>query len=175
MSSGFVAALDQEIAKLENELRADVRYAKLAELKRVRDRFYASQPKRDPAQAALVAIEEALSLIGGRKPSPNRDRILSEAEALVRSSGSEPVPTSTIHDHLLSIGIVIAGDKPVNNLSAMISNSRRFKAHGRRGWTMLNAGEIAEALLDELPDNVEGPNEAASDEDDEIPKGGIFG
>ncbi len=39
------------------------------------------------------------------------------------------------------MGILIGGNEPRNNLSAMLSNSGLFTSNGRSGWTIRVTGE----------------------------------
>lgn len=176
MPSNFAKALDDEIVAIEDELHADPRYSKLTELKRVRDQFYGSEANAsasDPAARALHAIGAALNLVSaGRRQSPNRDRILSEAATLILASNGEPVPTSVIYERLVNTGINVPGEKPVNNLSAMLSNSGRFKAHKRRGWTIaeprnseIQPNGAREAEIADLRDIIKAADQAYHSED----------
>lgn len=178
MTEDFVAALDREIAGLEAELDADPRIAKLRKLKELRSGFYTQtsairfgaasvsppQPRPD-----IIGYPAAVTTTRVRRPIPDRDRILSISQAIIEIEGG-PVPTISIYRSLVHQGIKLAGDKPVNNLSAILSNSGLFTANGRRGWTMREAGDNPNAV-DELDETEELAIESKviGDEEDDHP------
>lgn len=135
MSVEFVRALDREIADLKAELAQDVRFVRYRELERIRQ-LYNDAASIGATRAHSVGQEANESKRqAGRRPSPERARIIEAARAFVLE-GSSPTPTTEVNDHLGSLGIVIGGANPLNNLSAMMSSSGLFQSHGRAGWTV---------------------------------------
>jgi hypothetical protein len=69
-------------------------------------------------------------------------RLTSTQELATRAIASflkdrtEPVPTTALLEHLKRQGIQFGGRQPRNTLSVLLSRSKDFVAHGRRGWTM---------------------------------------
>lgn len=132
MSDELIAAVKNEVARLEAELEMDPRYLRIRELRKVLS-LYAS-----PA-ASMVAHSSPNRPSGNRtrrQSAPERERALVAAADFVRGK-SEPTPTRTLYAYIESLGIPIAGTSPVNNFSALISNSGLFKPHGRSGWTLV--------------------------------------
>jgi hypothetical protein len=150
--STFLTALDAEITALEAEVKADPRLVKLNELRRVRA-LYANRSTFviKPPPVHHVALSPSpppqpqpqprLPLLrrGGRKPSPVRVKALQEAKAFLKDK-AQPTKTTDIHDHLTAAGIVLAGEDPTNNLSALLYRSPDFRSHGRSGWTLQSGG-----------------------------------
>lgn len=87
------------------------------------------RPGRDGESGPAIARR------GGRQASPEREKALQAARLLI-SNRAGPVPTREVLEHLESIGIQVGGENPLNNLSAMLSNSEQFTSHGRSGWTL---------------------------------------
>jgi hypothetical protein len=57
---------------------------------------------------------------------------------------TEPVPLRHIYYQVVERGgCRIGGQDPVNGLSAILSRSGRFTAHGRMGWTLKTPEETA--------------------------------
>lgn len=134
----FVAALDEEIAELRAALESDIRYLRLKDLERVRHERYGDEP------ATAEAADEVAPTAQPRQPpsppmrrtSPERQRAI-EAARLFLVNHAAPVPTSRLYDHVVGLGIPIAGTNPQNNLSAMLSNADTiFQSNGRSGWTL---------------------------------------
>lgn len=194
MAQDFLAALEAEIAELESELSADVRFIRLNQLRKTlalyvdpsavtaEMRALSARPitsgqiqartiSSGSAQGSSIksskisstAIKIAAAHLGGRRASAEKVHAL-DAVALHLSNRSGPVPTRDLLDHLNDLGIEVGGASPLNNLSAMLSNSDRFVSHGRSGWTLqkekLNgaleleamdkvASDFAESLTDE--------------------------
>ena len=142
MATDFPTALRAEIAQLEAALEADVRYRRLRELRRVLDLYPAPQPPQAFAPVDRQAIEALANWAHSgtnraitRRASPERAKALDVAK-LFLTNRSGPTPTREIYEHLVSLGISVPGEVPVNNLSAMLSNSSEFFSHGRSGWTL---------------------------------------
>lgn len=160
MCDEFVPALDAEIARLDLELRSDLRYVRLRELERVRGLYRPTNGATTPPEKA-TSVASATSAHrdepmeprrGGRQPTPEREKALTVAKMLV-SNRRGPVPTREIYDHLTAEGIFIGGEKPLNNLSAMLSYSNLFASHGRSGWTLRERDDEFEPIDQNLYDS----------------------
>ena len=153
MSDEFVQALETEIAKLRAALERDIRFLRLRELERVRDLYVSPKEGETPSLAADGTKSERLRTKPPvRQASPERTKAIETARLYVTNRAG-PVPTADIYEHLTGLGIAIPGQNPVNNLSAIISNSGIFKANGRAGWTLRK------------PDDAEAPEEEEEEED----------
>lgn len=166
MAGPFVEALKAEIANLEAALAQDLTYRRLLEARRMLALY---QPVQDAIAAGSIragaisaghimgnAIQPtALRAVApnqiadpprsSRRSSPDRAKALDAARMFLANRTSEPTPTSVIYDHVAGLGIPIAGEKPQNNLSAMLSNaSDIFRSHGRSGWTLRSEHDTAE-------------------------------
>jgi hypothetical protein len=138
MSTQFVQALDSEIAQLKAELGRDPRYLKLRELERVR-KLYTDEAA--PAQVSSNGFAPSHKGTSGRTQSPQTKQALDAAERILRDRPTgmfPPVPMPIAHllRRIEHAGIEITGQNPRNTLSAMLSNSPRFRSHGRIGWTL---------------------------------------
>lgn len=150
MAQDFSIALRAEIAELESALSADLRYKRLQELRRV----LALYPPPPPQRAMFAGGGEPEVSFGtfvtrtqsGRKTSPERAKALEVAKMFLANRVG-PTPTRDIYDHIISLGLSIQGEVPVNNLSAMLSNSEDFLSHGRVGWTLRGKDDL-------IPDSV---------------------
>jgi len=135
----FVDALDAEIAELDASLRADSRYIKLQELRRIRSLYANNEEDESPDRTTNPIIERRGNVTiyrrTGRRPSPERQRAVEEAEALVVGR-TAPTLTADILDHINRQGIKIEGANPQANLSSLLYRSGRFQSHGRNGWTL---------------------------------------
>jgi hypothetical protein len=149
--SEFLPSLDAEIGRLERAVEAIPEVVKLRELRRVRA-MYAESETTSRAAQIVAKIDQAIS--PGRRMSPERQRALDFiAEQLARAVGG-PIRTSTLMEMLTGAGIEIGGSDPLNNLSALLSTSGRFIAHGRSGWTLKRGdpmNEGSEAVAAEPP------------------------
>ena len=95
-------------------------------------------------------VEESVERAEQKKP-PLRQARPERAKQTARlyvANRAGPVPTADIYEHLTGLGVPIRGENPVNNLSAMLSNSGIFKANGRAGSTLRQADD-AEAPEEE--------------------------
>lgn len=147
----FTASLDAEIARLEAAIANIPEVKQLRELKRVRA-LYDTLGAINNNLSEMVAqssgrtpIADYLIKTGGRKPSPERVRAMEFVRKLVTRS-NVPIRTADILTELQKEGIEIGGADEISNLSAMISASGQFKAHGRSGWTLKTAED---RVLDE--------------------------
>ncbi|MFY9294271.1 MAG: hypothetical protein WAP03_26845 [Methylorubrum rhodinum] len=175
MSAQFVAALEAEMAALREALSRDVRYLRLMEMERLRELY------REPSDSGSQDSDQAVDRYPGglrvapkppvRKASPERERAI-EAARLLITNRTGPVPTVDVYDHIVGLGITIRGENPVNNLSAMLSNSGLFKANGRAGWTMRDDDDGADG--DEEP-SPEDQRNAQTVRDAEIEREDVLG
>ena len=144
MAGNFLESLKAEIASIEAEIERDERLVRLRELKKVLDLYpRAMVPVLD---AARPPAQKAQS---GRRGSPERAKALRAARLFVANM-SGPVPTREVLAHLKSQNISIAGANQINSLSAMLSTSEQFKAHGRKGWTLRATAELDPAATPTL-------------------------
>jgi hypothetical protein len=131
----FVAKLKEEIASTEAELASDPRWVRLQALFKML-RLYES----DPEILEFSSRKEAIEGADRKRPrtSGARQQALEAARSfLLNSSG--PVPTAGIYEAVRKKGVVIGGENPKNNLSAMLHYSPDFVSHGRQGWTLIEA------------------------------------
>lgn len=137
MGQNFEGALMMEIAELEAELSQDSRFIRLKALRDVLSLYQDPRLEKN-AKASETSVSAAARTPsrGGNRRSPERVRIV-EAARLHILNRMGPVPTREILSHLNDIGIVVTGNPPLNNLSAMLSNSEEFMSHGRSGWTLI--------------------------------------
>lgn len=155
----FVAAVKAEIARLNSVIAAA--QGAVSDLERFLSR-HAGVPASD------VAPDQTMGLLGAgggatpqperartfRQPSPERARA-TEAVAALLSQKSELVTISALYDYVAGLGIKIGGNKPAYNLSAMLSSDKRFKSHGRAGWSL--------ARDDETPNETEAAGSPTKD------------
>lgn len=164
MTHELVVALEAEIESLEAELREDIRFVRLQALRQALALYVDPDGALNRIRAASTQVihpghvargstihrttksdsEQFVSgsRSAGRRTSAEKARALDAAAMLLRNR-SGPVPTRDILDHLTDFGIDIGGSSPINNLSATLSNSDRFKPVGRSGW-VLNEWETTE-------------------------------
>jgi hypothetical protein len=71
----------------------------------------------------------------GRRRSPEREMALQETRSFLFGR-TDPTRIKEIDAHLEVKGIRLNGNDPLNNLSALLSISGGFTAHGRAGWTL---------------------------------------
>jgi hypothetical protein len=172
VAQGFVSALRAEIQQLETSLAQDVRYRRLTELRRVLDLYKESESDASGTTSAGEAFAgnafagnafatQSTTRTTGRRTSPERAKALSLAKAFIDGQVF-PTPTREILEHLVAAGLTIPGNEPLNNLSAMLSNSADFVSHGRSGWTVRTKLEeapeatlrtVAELVLSDLGDD----------------------
>ncbi|MBT9288441.1 hypothetical protein [Prosthecodimorpha staleyi] len=183
MGQNFMAALAAEIAELEGELDRDIRFVRLRELRKIMA-LYVGAKASEPATIVEAPAQSHRQTVQMRRvQSPERARALALAKEFVGRSLA-PVPTREILEFVLSQGVVIAGNPPLNNLSAMLSSSDEFKAEGRSGWRVRN--KLAEPPDEPSPDDQRDAQiyRDAEDGNDEAPsppagggaaeRGGVF-
>ena len=131
----FVASLDLEIQRLEKAVEDIPEVRKLRELQRIQALYNDEIVSRvvDPLIAKYAGGPP------GRKMSPQRQRAL-EVTAEFLADKINPMRTTTILEALAGNGITLGGNDPVNALSALLSTSGKFVAHGRSGWTLKPSG-----------------------------------
>ncbi|MCO5064794.1 MAG: hypothetical protein M9924_10275 [Rhizobiaceae bacterium] len=145
MSDTLVKALDGEIAQLERKLAANPDYIKLAEVRRLRALYLGerqhTQIDNPPAPTGVVRRPSLVGNTSRSRTSTERQKIVDAAKDYIREF-INPTKTADIFAFLERAGFHIPGEKPQNNLSAMLSNSPDFVSHGRAGWTLAE-NEIA--------------------------------
>jgi hypothetical protein len=139
MPTPFVASLDAEISRLESVIEVLPEVRQLNELRRVRALY--SGPSEPMIAGSMIANDAqdsahfVLTSRPGRKMSSERQQALEFAE--VHMTGQTlPTKTADLLSALRANGIEIGGNDPVNSLSALLSTSGKFIAHGRSGWTL---------------------------------------
>lgn len=129
--------LDSEISQLESELNRDARFVRLKQLKEMRENYLSLPPLTVPTQPFNLTAElnSSESRSGGRRRSPEREQALQETKAFLKGK-TQPTRLSEIDAYLEAKGVRLGGADPLNNLSALLSTSDEFRAHGRAGWTL---------------------------------------
>ena len=164
MSSALIQVIKSEIADLERSLENDIRTIRVRELRKVLE-LYGDKIESHPRVSqgvsifnvaegpALPGMGTSRPATGGRRPSPEREQAISAARQFL-SGRKAPAPTREILAYVENEGVSVPGEVPLNNLSAMLSNSDDFVSHGRTGWTLAEtelrkvASEIHEGLTD---------------------------
>lgn len=117
-----LAFIDREIAATKEEIgKLDQKVEVLTELRS----NYLTQPN-----AVDGSANEA-------RQATSRQVLATEAIVTFLQRQDKPVPTTQILAHLEDRGIGFGGEQPRNALSVLLSRSALFKAHGRRGWTLV--------------------------------------
>jgi hypothetical protein len=132
MRTDFVAALDAEIAELERQLLAIPIFAKLSQLRCVRELYVVSEESRGRATSGSGDMASRRDARASRK----KEQLL-QAAADKLEGRSVPTPTADLYASLTADGLEIPGQKPRNYLSALLSHNARFQSHGRAGWTLV--------------------------------------
>ncbi len=140
-TSRFVEAMRAEIASLEAELARDVRFIRLRELRKLTPLYGDDNHAETPKPAAATAMPSiARTRQSPRQSSSERESALASSREYIISRG-DVVPTRDILVHLAKLEIEVGGSNPLNNLSAILSTSGLFRAHGRQGWTLRDGTE----------------------------------
>jgi hypothetical protein len=134
MTTPFLASLDAEISRLESVIEALPEAKQLTELRRVRS-LYPGPSIALRANEAQDSAHFEVTVRPGRKMSSERQRALEFAQVHMTGQ-TQPTRTADLLTALRANGIEIGGNDPVNSLSALLSTSSRFVAHGRSGWTL---------------------------------------
>lgn len=145
-------ALQAEVAALRADIRAnpDPRQLKLDRAEELLA-LYTGQ-EAAPTRAPFVPPKTAaVTVKRTRRGDAHRARAMEIAEAVLKGR-TEPYKTSDILSAIEAEGIAIGGNSPVSNLSAMLSRSPVFIAHGRTGWTL---AEMFHASLVDVAEDVE--------------------
>lgn len=153
MASNFVPLLDLEIKRLEQVIEGIPDVRRLAELKRVRA-LYPTVHNVSMVEGIVATDTSSAPVtksVPGRKMAPERQRALDFVTILLKQEPF-PVRTSSLSGALQQKGINIGGSDPVNSLSALLSTSGQFQAHGRSGWTIkLTPEELTENTASNPP------------------------
>lgn len=137
--SDFIASLDLEIDRLAKAIEDIPEVRKLRELQRVRALYV--EESRAPTRLGVALGYMPPRPSAGRKMSPERQRAL-DFLTVYLGGQTNPIKTTTILEALEGNGISIGGNDPVNSLSALLSTSGKFIAHGRSGWTLTPSGGV---------------------------------
>jgi hypothetical protein len=146
----FLDHMNEEIATFENALATDPRYLKLSALREARKHYLrdAALPAQEVERASPHTERRS-----SREMAPQRRRALEETEAFLTGKTS-PVLTRDIFHQIVTVkGCEIGGRDPQNGLSAILSRSEKFIAHGRAGWTL--AEVKSDATESETPNSSE--------------------
>lgn len=167
----FIDHVDAEIQALERSLEDEPRFLKLRELYRIRRLYTSSVAPMNGVDLGHrpAPVEAPQRKPATRKVSPETEQVIAETEFFLQGNAS-PIPLRNLYHHVVNVrGCKIGGKDPVNGLSAMLSRSGRFVAHGRSGWTLRprapTAGdsETSEPKeSDEAPDDNSKTNGASS-------------
>lgn len=145
--SDFVASLDLEIDRLEKVIGDIPEVQKLRELQRVRSLYIGGRTEVSRlAHSITVSTTTTPAPSAGRKMSLERQRAL-EFLTVQLGGQTNPIRTTTILEMLAGNGISIGGNDPVNSLSALLSTSGKFVAHGRSGWTLKPSGGVEQVSV----------------------------
>lgn len=158
MAHPFLPYLISEISRLEQLIDRIPEVRQLNELRRVRALYQAlplpaasgpTGPSPTGTTTELLQLEKALHMAAesertgpGRKMAPDRQKAID----LIRQSlenETMPVKTATLLEYIKTLGIDLGGNDPVNSLSALLSTSGHFQAHGRSGWTLKTRSKSA--------------------------------
>ena len=169
MSAALISAIKNEIESLETSIFQDIRWICARELRKIlelyKDKEGTSENDGQPQSVARTnrwrrnaeVIKPGIvssRAPGGRKPSPEREQAVELAKTLLNGK-TVPTTTRDILTYIQSEGHSVPGEVPVNNLSAMLSNSNDFVSHGRSGWTLaeVELREIANDYSADLDHN----------------------
>ncbi len=142
MSATFIAALKKEAAEVEADLASDPRYVRLQKLREMLALYGIDGDAVGDTAATPRAPSAQRERASTRKMSGSRAKILEIASEAIAAGGGDPVPTRDVFEWVAAQGAEIPGKSPVNNLSAMLSNSEQFVSHGRAGWVLATLSEI---------------------------------
>jgi hypothetical protein len=156
MESPFIGALKAEISALEDELSRDPRFAKLSQLKGVLSLYLCETVEIKPRINAVPQNGESNPKKIARATSPRRAKLFEAARLLLRNKRGM-VTTREILEHIQSLELEVPGSQPLNNLSAMFSNSPDFVSHGRAGWTLSEIGGMLPHGVSDIPSRDEIP------------------
>lgn len=139
--SGFLDALDREVADLEQQLAAHPAFKKLTELRRVRA-MYVGEGGNQPAPNQTASSQPPRS---NYAPTGKRGEVLEAALQFLRGQ-AQPVRTGAILDHLKSIGVQVTGSVPANTVSSLLSKSDDAKSLGWHvGWVATKKSSTGDA------------------------------
>jgi len=148
MSGDFADTIRAEIAELEVTLADNPTYRKIKALRAALAEYESSESPQCMIPSVAPSAHLKARKSPARKTSPEREKALEFAYAFVLSQGRKPVPTRIVFEAMERAGITIGGKSPMNNLSAILSNSDLFHSHGRAGW-------VVEDLRDDNDTSVE--------------------
>ena len=135
-----VTALDAEIAALEGQLAKNAIYRKLQHLKNTKAMYEAAPGARKGKGKRKAA---------GKRPHAAGS--VTGAAREVLAGVTEPMPTRDVLAALQARGITVGGAAPHSTLSALLSKSPHFTAHGRSGWTLAEGNDGAPSTVNDSP------------------------
>ena len=147
MANPFITSLREEIGTLEKGLEGDPRFKKLKRLMAALEVYLDDEDDGDGDDDEVVLTEPSSSASGprehgkGRMQSEKNEQILDFATTIIREGGNTPIRTRDILATLQERGVAVHGKTPRNTLSAILSYSERFTAHGKSGWTIKGEDE----------------------------------
>jgi hypothetical protein len=135
----FVDSLELEIERLAKVVDAIPEVRQLQELRRLRGLYISPiQKQLEVAIAGAAGVDRSAVVIksaAGRKMAPERQKAIDVTKRLLEGQ-KEPMKTAELLEYLKMTGVDLSGSDPVNSLSALLSTSGLFQAHGRSGWTL---------------------------------------
>jgi hypothetical protein len=142
--TAYVDHIRAAIAALEQELKGDRRYIMYQELRRMLAAYVDSQKMpRATDSRPPSPLPDSQRRMPSREMSPETKEVIERATEFLHDK-SEPVPIRDLYNQIVEKdGCRIGGQDPVNGLSAILSRSGRFTAHGRSGWTLKTEEERA--------------------------------
>lgn len=149
MSADIIKALDTEIRALETALEADPKYKRLRALREARSLY--DEEEGIVSMIAKGSWRKATTI--SKRRSEATQAIIEAVTEILADAGPRLVRTTELVDRLEAQGIHIPGQAPVNNLSAILSYSKQFRANGRLGWRLVSEDEQGEEFeaVDEEP------------------------
>lgn len=141
----YIEYMRAAIEALEQELKSDRRYILCQQLRRMLAAYEEGQetPTATDSRAPVSSSLDPQRRMPSREMSPETKEVIERATKFLRDK-SEPVPIRHIYYQVVEKdGCRIGGQDPVNGLSAILSRSGRFTAHGRTGWTLKTEEERA--------------------------------
>lgn len=145
MSSEFSSALRREIAALEAELANSPTYRRLKALRQALVEYEG----RDSPSAPVA--RHGVTQYAKRRHTPAREAVFDFVRKLL-ADRDYPTPTRDIFSAMQDANVEIGGKQPINNLSAMLSNSDEFVSYGRSGWLLKKNDSLRDLDIDlELP------------------------
>ncbi|MEX2630086.1 MAG: hypothetical protein WD341_09125 [Tistlia sp.] len=154
----LIQTLEEEARLLEERLAVNRDFIKLREVNRLLALYKGDAEGRAPVAVAARAPSfagggPALPFPSAATGAQDPRKSALDAAAEILQGRADPTPVSEIYNAITQRGVELPGTQPKNNLSALLSRSPRFRAHGRAGWTLVSAGgdHAKEKAVDEEP------------------------